>query len=150
VTVQPAPTAPAILDRLLDLWTEPSQDEAEQVERFAICYTDPVVINGSPVALTDLVARARMLQAGLADVRRTVVDMVEGPDRMAFAFRLRGRHVGPLPTPLGPVPATDRELDVLGIDILQLDGDGRISGISVLSGLMDELGAAGALRIAQA
>jgi len=56
-------------------------------------------------------------------------------DKLAIAFRQAGRHVGPLPTPLGPVPATGRRIEGLGMDILTLSG-GRISQIWVLA---DEL-----------
>jgi hypothetical protein len=137
-----------ILERLLDLWTEPAGDDVQTRDRFAACYADPVVINGDPLALDDLIARARMLQTGLADVRRTVLDVVESPARLAFAFRLHGRHVGPLPTPLGPTEGDGAEIDILGIDILQLTPDGHIGAITVLSGLMDELAAAGRLALA--
>ena len=140
-------TTQPLLERLLDLWTNPEQDDTVARARFAACYTDPVTINGEDVPIADLLVRARMLQAGLADVTRTVVDSVEGPHRLAFAFRLAGRHVGPLPTPLGPVQGDGSRLDILGIDILQLDEDGRIRAISVLSGLMDALAASGALRL---
>jgi hypothetical protein len=136
-----------VLERLLDLWTEPLGGDVSTWDRFAACYTDPVLINGDEVALHTLIDRACMLQQGLADVTRTVVDVVEGPDRLAFAFRLHGRHVGPLPTPLGPVQGTGREIDLLGIDILQLDAVGRVRSISVLSGLMDELASAGRLAL---
>jgi hypothetical protein len=137
----------AVLDRLLDLWTAPVGDDAEIQARFATVYADPVLINGDPVTLGELVARARLIAAGLEDVRREVVDVVAAPGRLAFAFRLSGRHVGPLPTPLGPIAGTGEQLDILGIDILQLDRDGRIGAISVLSGLMDVLATAGAIRI---
>jgi hypothetical protein len=46
------------------------------------------------------------------------------------------------------VPGDGSPLDILGIDILQLDEDGRICAISVLSGLMDALATSGALRLA--
>lgn len=137
-----------LLERLLDLWTNPEKDDTVARARFAACYTDPVTVNGEDVPIADLLIRARMLQSGLADVTRTVVDSLEGPHRLAFAFRLSGRHVGPLPTPLGPVPGDGSPLDILGIDILQLDEDGRICAISVLSGLMDALATSGALRLA--
>jgi hypothetical protein len=140
--------ATELLEQLLGLWTAPSEDDATMLRRFGELYTDPVVINGTPTPLTDLLARARLLSAGLADVSREVIDVVEAPSQVAFAFRLRGRHVGPLPTPLGPVPATGQPFDILGIDILQLDEDGRIRSISVLSGLMDVLASAGAVRLA--
>src|SRR3954454_19648475 len=92
-----------LLDRLLDLWTDPSHADAVLLARFGSVYTDPVLINSVLVPLSELVDRARMISNGLGDVSREVIDVIEGPTgRVAFAFRIRGRHVGPLPTPLGP------------------------------------------------
>src|SRR4051794_37389422 len=141
-------TADDLLDRLLDLWTDPAHDDAVMLARFGSLYTDPVLVNGAPMALVQMVDRARMISNGLGDVSREVIDLLEDPaGRLAFAFRLRGRHVGPLPTPLGPVPATGRDLDVLGIDLVTVDETGHISAITVLSGLMDVLAGIGALEL---
>ncbi|MDQ1631396.1 MAG: hypothetical protein QOC80_1368, partial [Frankiaceae bacterium] len=126
---------------------EQSPDDDEMLTRFHALYADPVLINGAPVPARDLLTRARAIAAGLADVQRTVLDVVEGPHRVAFAFRLSGRHIGSLPTPAGPVAATSQQLDVLGIDILQLDADGRICAITVLSGLLDSLAGVGAVAV---
>lgn len=149
MTASPRLLEPAdLLDRLLDLWTDPAHDDEVMMARFGSLYADPVVINDAPVPLPELVSRARMISNGLGDVSREVLDIIEGPaGRLAFAFRLRGRHVGPLPTALGPVPASGEHLDILGIDLLTLDGTGRIAAITVLSGLLDVLAGAGALEL---
>jgi len=149
MTAQPRPLGAAdLLDRLLDLWTEPAHDDAVLLAQFGSVYTDPVLINDVLVPLHELVDRARLISTGLGDVEREVIDVIEGPPgRVAFAFRLRGRHVGPLPTPLGPVAATGRQLDILGIDLLTVDETGRIATITVLSGLMDVLAGIGALEL---
>jgi hypothetical protein len=84
-----------------------------------------------------MVARARGLQAALADVEREVLDMVENGDKVAIAFRLRGTHVGPLSTGGGVLLATNRRLTLRVIDILTLSA-GVISSIWMVA---DELGA---------
>lgn len=67
--------------------------------------------------------------------------MVEAGDRVVVAFRMGGRHVGPLPTSAGPLPATGRRVELRVVDDLTLTG-GRITGISVVA---DELGALAAV-----
>jgi len=119
--------------RLLSLWSDglPADDESA-VRAFRELYTDPVPVNGTPLAATDLVARARVLHAALADLRHELVERVETPDHLVIGFYLHGRHVGPFPTALGPVPATGRELSIRATDILRVT-DGRISSIWVIS-----------------
>ena len=52
------------------------------------------------------------------------------PGRRAFAFRITGRHVGPLVTPLGTVPATGRPVEVAGMDIFEVDETlDRVTGV---------------------
>ncbi|WP_246080919.1 ester cyclase [Modestobacter altitudinis] len=135
------------VDRLLRLWTELPADDAVAAAAFRELYTDPVTVNGAPVALTGLVVRARALQAALDRVEREVVDVVEGGGgKVAVAFRLRGRHTGTLSTSAGPVPATGEVVELRVIDVLTLT-DGRISEIWMVA---DELGAlvgTGAVRV---
>jgi hypothetical protein len=124
------------VDSLFQLWTRPiPTDDAAATAAFAEVYTDPVRINGADMSVADLVARARSIQAALDDIDIELVDQVATADKLAIAFRQTGRHVGPLPTPLGPVSPTGRRIEGLGMDILTLSG-GRISQIWVLA---DEL-----------
>ena len=88
------------------------------------------------LALTDMLARARAIQGAFSELDRVVLEQVEVPGKVVVAFRLVGTHTGPLPTPLGVVPATGGAVDLRVIDVLTLT-DGRISGI-VMAG--DELG----------
>ena len=46
-------------------------------------------------------------------------------------FWQRGRHVGPLETPLGEIGATGREVEIRVIDVLTVTG-GRISAVQVV------------------
>ncbi len=130
------------LDALLALWTTPlPSDDEEAADRVREIYTDPVTVNGTPMTAADLVARARTVE-GTFDRRETVVlDVVEAGGKVAVAFRMRGRQVGPFPTALGPLPPTGRDLDVRVIDILTLT-DGRISSLWMVA---DELGALAAV-----
>jgi ketosteroid isomerase-like protein len=124
-------------DALLDLWTSPPDDDVEAAAAFRRLYTDPVLVNGAPLTALDLVARARALRDTLEDPRREVLEVVEDGDKVAVAFRLTGRHVGPLGTQLGPVAPSGRTLTMRVIDVLTLEG-GRIARIEMVA---DELAA---------
>jgi ketosteroid isomerase-like protein len=121
-----------LLERLVELWTRPVPAADEALAAFREAYTDPVVVNGVEVPVTDLVMRARALQRGLADLRIELIDHVEAPGRMVIVFWQRGRHVGPLETPLGVIAATGRDVQIRVIDVLALT-DGRISAIHVVA-----------------
>jgi predicted ester cyclase len=129
------------IDQLLALWSEPHPDADSAAAAFARLYTDPVTINGSPMTIADLVARAEALRATLPDVRREVLDVCQAGDKVAVAFRLTGRQVGPLGTAAGTLPATGREICLRVIDLLTLT-DGRISSLWMVA---DELGALAAI-----
>ncbi len=125
------------IDALLRAWSEPPDDDAAAAAVFRRLYTDPVTLNGTPVPAAQLVARARALGAMLEGATREVIDVVEDGDRVAVAFRLTGRHVGPYATRLGDVAATGRTLALRVIDVLTLV-DGRIARVEMVA---DELGA---------
>jgi ketosteroid isomerase-like protein len=135
------------VERLLRLWTDLPDDDAAAAAAFRCVYTDPVTVNGQLMAVTALVARARVLHTALDGTEGQVLDVVEdaGGGKVAVAFRLRGRHVGPLGTAAGPVPATGREVELRAVDVLTLT-DGRISALWMAA---DELGALVALGAVQ-
>ncbi len=124
-----------LVDRLLALWTSPA-DGPEAHAAFATCYTDPVVVNGTPLSVADLVERARRLQSALTDLWAEVLQLVASPGSLALAFVMHGRHTGTYASPLGPVPATGRTIAIRTIDVLTLT-EGRISRIWVNA---DDLG----------
>src|SRR6266498_4053141 len=99
--------------------------------RFGEAYTDPVAINGVDVPLSDLVERARGLQRAFADLRIELIEQIEAPGRVVIVFWQRGRHIGPLETPLGEISPTGREVEIRVIDVLSIT-DGRISAIQVV------------------
>ena len=129
------------IEALLDLWTGLPTDAAEAADAFRALYTDPVVVNGATVAAGDLVARAQALQRTFQPLRREVLDVCDAGDKVAVAFRLGGRQIGPLSTAAGVLPPTGRDITLRVIDILTLT-DGRISEITMVA---DELGALAAV-----
>jgi SnoaL-like polyketide cyclase len=135
------------VERLLRLWTEPLPgDDAGAAAAFGELYTDPVVVNGVPLAAADLVARARTMQAALERPEREILAVADAGDSVAVAFRLAGRQVGPLETPAGRLPPTGQRIDVRIIDVLTLT-DGRISGIWMVADWLTSLADLGAVRL---
>ena len=103
---------------------------------FGEVYADPVLVNGTELALTGLVDRARALQRAFDGLSMQILDIVEAPGRVVVAFLMRGQHTGPFASPVGTIAPTHRDIEVRTIDVLTLT-DGVISGIWVVS---DELG----------
>lgn len=128
--------ASTLADRLLDLWVGIPADDADAAAAFARLYADPVTVNGAPMPVAGLVARARTLHAAYADLEMELLDVVAAADRVVIAFIMHARHTGPLATPLGSVPATGRTVAARTIDILTVR-DGLITAITVVA---DELG----------
>ena len=129
------------IDTLLDLWQQPWTPGPAAEDAFRQLYTDPVTINGAPSTVAALVARSISLNRALTDQHREVDQVVQTGDEVAVAFRLSGRHVGPLATSAGIVPPTGRRLELTIIDILTLTG-GRVSTIRMVA---DELAALAAV-----
>jgi ketosteroid isomerase-like protein len=135
------------VDRLLRLWSEPlPDDDAAAADAFRALYTDPVRVNGADLTAADLVARARALQQVFEDPRHEVLDVVEGDGKVALAFRMGGRQVGPLTTAIGPLAPTGQHLQLRVIDVLTLT-DGRVSSITMVADELGALAAVGAVRL---
>jgi hypothetical protein len=122
--------------QLFELWSVPPDEHADPVASFRAVYADPVVINDVPMAVVDLVARARALHQAFTGHVIEVVDRVAEPGKLAIAFRHTARHTGVWTTPMGEIAPTGRTVGGLGIDVLTLGGDGRVTAIWVLA---DEL-----------
>jgi hypothetical protein len=138
----------SLIDRLLRLWVEPLPEGAAAEAAFRELYTDPVVVNGAELSVSDLVARARSLQGAFEGFHTEVVDRVEAPGRAVVAFLMRGRHTGPLSTPLGTVAPTGRVVVIRTIDVLTVT-DGLVSNIWVVSDELGLLGQLDAVTLAQ-
>jgi SnoaL-like polyketide cyclase len=136
-----------LLEKALRLWTEPLPEGDGALTAFRTVYSDPLVVNGESTALRVVVERARMLQGAFEGLRHQIEERFEAPGRQAFAFRLTGRHVGTLETPLGPIAATGRELTLDGMDIFVVDDAGqRVTGVWAISDQLDLLIQAGVLE----
>lgn len=135
------------IEKLLRFWTEPLPDDDEgAADAFRQLYADPVTVNGTPLDAADMVARARVMQAALAEPEREVLAVVESSDAVAVAFRLAGRHVGPLDTPAGRLPASGSRIDLHVIDILSI-AEGRISAIRMVGDWLGALAPAGMVHV---
>ena len=134
-----------LVTRLLRLWDDVPEGEAA-VAAFHELYADPVRINGTDMTVEQLAERAQRTAAALAGRTTQVLSQVAAGDRTAVAFRMTGRHVGPLDTPLGQVPATGQVLTLDVIDLL-LVSDGLISEIFMTADYLGALGRAGAVRL---
>jgi len=134
------------IEALLDLWTQVSADPAEAADAFRTLYTDPVVVNGATLTAAEMVTRAHALQQTFSAMRREVLDVCDAGDKVAVAFRLSGRQVGPLSTAAGVLPPTGRDIALRVIDILTLT-DGRISEITMVADELGALAAVGAARL---
>ncbi len=137
-----------MVDRLLALWTDTPADDEAAVAAFRELYTDPVRINGEPMTAAELVARARTLIAAFEGLRREVIDEFEAPGRVVVVYRLTGRHVGPVPTPLGELAATGRPIEGLTIDVLFI-ADDRITDVWATSDDLARLTKLDVLRLVQ-
>jgi hypothetical protein len=129
---------PFDVDSMMKLWSEPLPDSDQEAEAaFRELYTDPVVVNGAELTAADLVARARAVHRTFERRDNEVLDVVQTENKVAVAFRMSGRHVGPFATALGPLPPAGDRLEIRVIDILTLS-DGKVSQIWMVA---DELGA---------
>lgn len=123
------------IGELLRLWTQ-KRSKAEHLQSFTQFYTDPVIVNGTPFTLDALVDRALVQQRALSDIEIEILDQIDTDDRTVVAFRHRGKHTGPLATPIGEIAATGKIIDRQVIDVLRYEGS-RICQIYVVA---DELG----------
>ncbi|MET0864598.1 MAG: hypothetical protein ABWZ98_09720, partial [Nakamurella sp.] len=104
------------------------------------------VINGTTTTVAELATGVRTLQGALSKASRTVLSCNETEHTVVFAFELRGRHVGPLRTSAGVIPATGADLRLRIIDILTI-ADGVITDVIMVADELGALSAAGAIAV---
>jgi hypothetical protein len=126
----------ALVECLLPLWTRPVDAWDDPEAAFCEVYADPVAVNGTEMTVAELTGRARLLQQAFDRLDMHILDTVETADRVVIAFLMRGRHIGPFPSPLGTVAPTHRDIEVRTIDVLTITA-GVISAVWVVS---DDLG----------
>jgi predicted ester cyclase len=122
---------------VMQVWTTPAPEGEAGVAAFGRFYSDPVTVNGVAMSLAALVERARATQRAFADLQATVLTQVDTETHTSVVFRMRGRHVGPLVTPLGTLAPTGKVVERQIIDVLGIRG-GLIQEVWMVS---DELGA---------
>jgi predicted ester cyclase len=138
------PTYDALETRLFELWRSPPGGEADALAAFGAVYADPVLINGAPMALADLVARARAVHVAFTEHEIEVVDRIAEPGKLAVAFRHSAKHTGPWTTSVGEIAPTGRTVTGLGIDLLTLEDD-KVVEIWVLADELQRLQQLGGL-----
>jgi ketosteroid isomerase-like protein len=79
-------------------------------------------------------------------MEREVLDIADCGDKVAVAFRLSGRQVGPMATSAGELAPTGQRLSLRVIDVLTLT-DGRISSLWMTADELGALSAVGAARL---
>jgi ketosteroid isomerase-like protein len=137
-----------LVGQLTRLWTEPFASETEALIAFRQTYADPVRINGTDVPLSQLVARAQMLQRAFRDLQIEPIEQIESGDRCVLVFLQRGRHAGPFETPLGSIEASGRAFQIRVIDVFTIN-DGRITAIEVVPDNLSLIMQLGAVRLGE-
>ena len=61
-----------------------------------------------------------------SDIDDHVSHAVVSGDEVAAEVRHRARHTGELPTPMGPVPATGKTVELVAAHFFRIDADGLI------------------------
>ncbi|MDQ1301548.1 MAG: hypothetical protein QG637_1470 [Chloroflexota bacterium] len=61
------------------------------------------------------------------DIQIEVISSISGGDRAAFEMELRGTHTGPLVTPSGSIPATNRRMNLRIGRFMRVDSQGAIA-----------------------
>jgi hypothetical protein len=136
------------VDRALPLWSDPLPPGDTALAAFRSVYADPLLVNGAETPLADLVGRARMMQGAFDGLHHTILERFEAPGRAAFAFRIAGRHVGPLTTPLGELAPTGLSLEIPGMDIFLIT-DGLVTGVWAMADYLSLLMQAAAVAMVQ-
>ena len=88
-------------------------------------------------------AAARALKEALPDCHMELVRILDLDDEVYVTGRFKGTHTGDLQTPLGPISASGKELDLLFVDYFRV-ANGRIVECEVVRdrlGMMIQLGA---------
>ena len=108
-------------DALISLWSTRISSIPAAIEAFGRFYSDPLRINGVETSLAALAQRALSTQSAFSELSAVVLDRSDTETHSTIVFRMRGRHVGPLETPLGIVPATGKMIERQIIDLLKVE-----------------------------
>lgn len=136
----------------------PAQDIAKKAldafnrhdaEAFAALYTEDAVapdpqyaepLRGRPAIRKDIEAFFH----AFPDVQATVIgEILFDDDNAAFEVQITGTHTGPLVTPDGPVPPTNRRVQISGGRFIRVNRQGLITDCRRyydMAGIMAQLG----------
>ena len=87
------------------------------------------VNHSAPANQNDRAAREqgiRSYRAAAPDLRVTIDDMIAEGDKVALRWTTHGTERGPLRTPLGIAPPTDRPISIPGVNIFRI-ANGQIA-----------------------
>ncbi len=119
--------AMALATEMVDQFNRRDLDEMIALAGGGVDYTD--VATG--VHVTDEDSYREVLRGWLSafpDLRGTVTSATCDGRLLAYEIRWDGTHTGPLQTPMGPIPASGRQVSVLGAIFVGIDGD-RVSEV---------------------
>lgn len=77
------------------------------------------------------------------DVQSKVLNTVVSGNSLAFEVEMSGVHKGPLITPTGPIPATNKRMQMRGGRFMRINAQGQITECNRyydLAGIMQQLG----------
>lgn len=134
-------------EEITALWTKPVAEGAAGVAAFKQFYAERVKVNGVEVPVEALVERARGMQSVFSELNSTLLSKVETPTHLAMVFKMSGRHVGPLPTPMGVLPPTGKMTERQVMDLITIQ-DGKIVEVWMCADELGALAGIGALRLA--
>ena len=138
-----------VVDRMMALWAQAPPDGEAGAAAFRQAYADPVLVNGVPMSCADMAERARRTHRAFDGLRLEIIDRFDTPGRSAIVHRSRGRHTGPLATPLGELAPTGRTFEnTLTIDVFTI-ADDRVTAIWVIGDDLGRLAQLGALALVQ-
>lgn len=126
------------VDRMLELWKHPPGADPSVLSAFRAVYSDPYLVNGTPISVLDLVQRVRILHAALDGLHHEVLDRVEAPGRTVLLLHQEGVHVGPLRTPLGTLAPTGRRLQRRVVEFISHDNH-RLLRVTALADDLERL-----------
>lgn len=77
------------------------------------------------------------------EVQARVVSALANGDTVAFEVEMSGTHKGPLVSPAGPIPATNKRMEMRGGRFIRVNAQGRITECNRyydMAGVMQQLG----------
>ena len=109
--------AKAFIDRDLEIWNEGNLAVVDEL------YDPDIIRHDWPEDIVGLDAfkdYVTLLRVSYPDFNVTFDELIVKGDKIVFRWTVTGTNTGPLQTPMGELPPTDKKLRVLGVDIVRL------------------------------